>query len=105
MCETTLETQKSNVYDRICKILGVRVIVKLVCEVLVSYYRMWCDMFIVRVLELDRLRRGANLEEAEIVVGCRWLTHGARGVEEARCAGPQSPPKKPLLSQIFALSK
>ena len=35
--------------------------------------------------------RGANLEKAEIVVGCRWLTCGICGVEKAGCAGPQNP--------------
>ena len=38
--------------------------------------------------------RGANLEEAEIVVRCLCLIRGVRGVEKVGCVGPHRPPWK-----------
>ena len=49
--------------------------------------------------------RGANLEEAEIVVRCRRPIRGVRGVVKAGFEGPHRPPLAAILSQIFVLSK
>ena len=49
--------------------------------------------------------RGTNLEEAEIVVRCRWLIYSVRGVVKAGSEGPHRPPSAAILSQIFVLSK
>ena len=44
--------------------------------------------------------RGANLEEAEIVVGCQQLIRGIRGMEKVGVA-----PSSAISSRIFVLSK
>ena len=44
--------------------------------------------------KMPSLSRGANLEEAEIVVRCQRLIRGVRDVEKAGCEGPHSPPWK-----------